>query len=41
MKYPVTFKEILSLSTDNNTAKPHAGVSHTVELEKKVTLEHV
>lgn len=35
MKYPVIFKEILSLSTDNNTAKPHAGVSHTVELEKE------
>ena len=30
----MTFKEILSLSTDDNTAKPHAGVSHTVKLEK-------
>ena len=28
------FKEILSLSTDNNTAKPHAGVSHNVKLER-------
>lgn len=35
----MTFKEILSLSTDNNTAKPHAGVSHTVELEKATHLE--
>ena len=30
----MTFKEIVSLSTDSNTAKPHAGVSHTVKLEK-------